>query len=840
MAQLRSEKLDEAPPQLTGAVTPETLLELMSEAVILVDARARICFANASAQRIFGYATSELRSSTLDLILPPSTDADGMRFDSSSASQLALRVGTLELTRARRKSGEEILVEMTVSAALPGQTGALLIIRERSTSSVVSRPAPTHLEGASVGIVQLNERGEITYVNDAWRTFIEENAAYESTCVGLGASYLDACDKSKHSWAHKVAQGIRALLAEQSDFFELLYDCHSPVQLRWMHLQAQRPPGENTGVVLTHIDYTSQQLAHARSRIQTCVTNCFASHTSLLASCRELALIICTELEWDFMAIWMPDPSTWELQCADVWTRPSLNLKELEQTKLRMRWGPNQGLPGRVWSSRQSEWIAAEPHSDESQLPDPLRNAGFCSGFAFSVKYDDDVLAVIEVSGRMCQWPDYSLLAWLEVAGVQLATAELRQRAEHRATAAEAEAVEAREQLEAVLTCVPALVLATDRLGEVKFVNRDYAHTYVGGTWRKHFPSASHPAIEEALKIVLEGGPSQTKDVTVTHPDGRMTWSTLYLGPIGSNIQITGVLIVAQDVSDTKRAQQELFSAQHMAALGTMAAGIAHEINTPIQFVGDSIDFLRSANQDRTLLLSSLLKLRSELENQGVPGALQAQVAETHELEEQADLEYLLEHMPKAFDRAVDGLTRVTTIVRSMKEFTHQGGTDMTPVDLNRAISATLTVARNEYKYVADMITEFGELPNINCHVSEINQVVLNIVVNAAHAISDVVAGTENRGTITVSTYTQGESAVISIKDTGRGVPEHVRGRIFDPFFTTKEVGKGTGLGLALAWQIIKEKHGGELTFETKLGEGTKFFIRIPIAGQSDSEVAAS
>jgi signal transduction histidine kinase len=117
---------------------------------------------------------------------------------------------------------------------------------------------------------------------------------------------------------------------------------------------------------------------------------------------------------------------------------------------------------------------------------------------------------------------------------------------------------------------------------------------------------------------------------------------------------------------------------------------------------------------------------------------------------------------------------------------------------------------------------------------------VLNIVVNAAHAINDVVASTEKRGTITVSTYTQGENAVITIEDTGRGIPEHVRERIFDPFFTTKEVGKGTGLGLALAWQIVKEKHGGELTFETKLGVGTKFFIRIPIAGQVDSEVAAS
>jgi signal transduction histidine kinase len=222
-----------------------------------------------------------------------------------------------------------------------------------------------------------------------------------------------------------------------------------------------------------------------------------------------------------------------------------------------------------------------------------------------------------------------------------------------------------------------------------------------------------------------------------------------------------------------------------------------------------------------------------------VPAALQPLVAQTHELEDQADLEYLVDNVPKAFDRCVDGLTRVTTIVRSMKEFSHPAGSEMSPCDLNRAIAATLTVARNEYKYIADLTTEFGDLPSVNCHVNEINQVVLNIVVNAAHAINDIVANTEKRGTITVSTYTHGETAVITIEDSGGGIPEKVRDRIFDPFFTTKEVGKGTGLGLALAWQIVKEKHGGELSFETKVGVGTKFFIRIPISGQSGGEGTA-
>jgi signal transduction histidine kinase len=171
-----------------------------------------------------------------------------------------------------------------------------------------------------------------------------------------------------------------------------------------------------------------------------------------------------------------------------------------------------------------------------------------------------------------------------------------------------------------------------------------------------------------------------------------------------------------------------------------------------------------------------------------------------------------------------------------MKEFAHPPQKEMAPADLNRAILSTLTVARNEYKYIADVETEFAELPMVVCHLSEINQVVLNIVVNAAHAIEDMVRDTQQRGRITVRTMVDGSDVVISISDTGGGIPEHVRSRIFDPFFTTKEVGRGTGQGLAIARNAVRDKHGGDLSFETKLGQGTTFFIRLPIAGRAASE----
>jgi two-component system, NtrC family, sensor kinase len=220
-------------------------------------------------------------------------------------------------------------------------------------------------------------------------------------------------------------------------------------------------------------------------------------------------------------------------------------------------------------------------------------------------------------------------------------------------------------------------------------------------------------------------------------------------------------------------------------------------------------------------------------------GATPDQAAAAARAAEQIDLEYLLENVPSALERALEGLSRVATIVRSMKEFAHPASKDKSPADLNRAIQSTLVIARNEYKYVADLKTELADLPAVTCHVSDINQVVLNIVVNAAHAIEDAITGTNNRGIITVASCVEDDRAVIRISDTARGIPPEIQGRIFEPFFTTKGVGKGTGQGLAIARSIVVDKHFGELSFETEQGKGTTFIIRLPIDGKRHEALAA-
>jgi len=194
------------------------------------------------------------------------------------------------------------------------------------------------------------------------------------------------------------------------------------------------------------------------------------------------------------------------------------------------------------------------------------------------------------------------------------------------------------------------------------------------------------------------------------------------------------------------------------------------------------------------------------------------------------DLPYLREHMPKAIVRALDGMQRVATIVGAMKEFAHPDGKEKEAGDLNRAITSTSEIVRNETKYVADVQLDLGELPHIPCHLGELNQVFVNLIVNAAHAIGDSLSETRIRGLILIKSWATASDVYVSISDDGTGIPEAARDSVFLPFFTTKEVGRGTGQGLAISRSVVMEKHGGSLSFETETGKGTIFTIRLPIA----------
>lgn len=286
------------------------------------------------------------------------------------------------------------------------------------------------------------------------------------------------------------------------------------------------------------------------------------------------------------------------------------------------------------------------------------------------------------------------------------------------------------------------------------------------------------------------------------------------------------ILAVAEDVTERKRLELELQQSQRLESVGQLAAGIAHEINTPIQYVGDNLRFICDAFESRQKLFAEYEKLRQAVEAGTVSPALRQEMKDAMEA---ADLEYLAEEIPKALAQSLDGVSRVAGIVRAMKEFAHPGHTEAAAADLNRALENALIVTKNETKYVADVETDFGELPPVVCRIGEMNQVFLNLLVNAAHAIGEVTKDTQNRGKITVRTRRAGDMAVITISDTGCGIPVENQAKVFDQFFTTKGVGRGTGQGLSISRSIVVDKHGGSLTFEPNGTQGTVFTVSIPI-----------
>jgi signal transduction histidine kinase len=288
------------------------------------------------------------------------------------------------------------------------------------------------------------------------------------------------------------------------------------------------------------------------------------------------------------------------------------------------------------------------------------------------------------------------------------------------------------------------------------------------------------------------------------------------------------------DVTEARRMVREIAVGQKLESVGRIAAGVAHEINTSVQFISDSVSFVRHALKDVPTALADYRALAAGVLS-GKDAVAEARRAS--DTDEAADVDYFLKNAPEALDRALEGIGRVGSIVRSMTEFAHPDSRTAHDVDVNRSIRTTLNMARNEYKNVADLHTDFGDIPAVHCHAGDINQVVLNLLLNATHAIGDSVKGSGAKGRITVRTRLIGGFVEISISDTGDGIPESVRSRIFEPFVTTKEVGRGTGQGLALSRGIVVEKLKGSLHFETETGKGTTFFIRLPV---SETAVQAS
>jgi PAS domain S-box-containing protein len=380
-----------------------------------------------------------------------------------------------------------------------------------------------------------------------------------------------------------------------------------------------------------------------------------------------------------------------------------------------------------------------------------------------------------------------------------------------------------------VLDATNVAVIAMSLAGTITGWNRAAAELY--GYNREE-------ALDQSVAVLNPGAAFDLlESMAGVRPGWSTSFETVHLRKDGSPVEVSltvtrtvdrpgkpgGVLVVAHNLTAQKALDAEIHEQSKLESLGRLAAGLAHEINTPIQYVGDNARFLEEAYQE---LIRVVEVYRGLLDTSNPIGWLERQ-ERVREAEAGIDFDYLQEEIPSAVEQTLQGIDRVSTIVRAMKTFSHPGHEEKVPADLNEALSAAVTVTRHQVSDVADLRLDLGDLPPVRCNIADLNQVFLNLIVNAADAIEE----TGRRGLITVVTATEGANAVVRISDTGCGIPEDVRSRMFDPFFTTKEVGRGSGQGLPLVRGVVQDAHGGSLTVDSVVGKGTTFSVRIPIDG---------
>lgn len=428
----------------------------------------------------------------------------------------------------------------------------------------------------------------------------------------------------------------------------------------------------------------------------------------------------------------------------------------------------------------------------------------------------------------------FSLALWLAVLAVAATgiahLARRRARAEQRLEAAAAE----RAHLVTAVEQTTESIVVADADGRVCYANPAYERATgrpaaeapdLLADLRAHVPPDGPDA--DAIWESIRRGQTWTGRLVHARADGAPQHEEATITPVVNEAgAITNFVAVRRDISRQLTMEVQLRAAQKLESIGQLAAGIAHEINTPVQYIGDNATFLRDSFAE----LAALLDTVEELTARGEEGATPDELRGLAKLADDIDVPFLRTEVPRAIGETLAGVERVAGIVAAMKRFSHPGSDAMELVDLNRSIESTVLVARNEWKYVADVEMHLDEeLPRVPGEGGALNQAILNLIVNAAHAIGDVVGdGTERRGTIRIATSHDDDHVRIEVGDTGGGIPEAARMRIYDPFFTTKPVGKGTGQGLAIVHAVVVNQHGGSIDFDTELGAGTTFVVRLP------------
>jgi PAS domain S-box-containing protein len=576
--------------------------------------------------------------------------------------------------------------------------------------------------------------------------------------------------------------------------------------------------------------------AERRLVTQYSVSQALAPAATLGDAVEIIFQIVCRSLDWEWGALWQVDAQANVLRLANHWHVSDLSLDTFVNLSRETTLEPGAGVPGRVWSSGQVVWCRDISLECDFRRTMAASQNGLHGAIAFPIYAGKKMVGVMEFLSRDIREKDRDTLQTFAVIGSTIGQFVERKQAVD-------DLKRERDYVEEIIRETPALVVGIAPDGTTTFVNPSIAETtgysseeLIGKNWWQLFyPGEEHQQVEQFFRD-LELGPVRDYEMVLTTKSGEkrtVSWNSL--NKFDDSGWLSELIGFGNDITERKRAETErrhmeiqLRHAQKMESIGQLAAGIAHEINTPTQYLGDNIRFLQTSFADLQQLHAQYETLFRAAKANAVTPAL---LAETEAAGERSNIDFLMKEIPGAIQQSLEGVERVSRIVRAMKDFSHPGTGEKTPIDLNKAVQTTITVAGNEWKYVATIATDFDPtLPPVPCLPGELNQVILNLVVNAAHAIADVVGqGAKGLGVITASTHRCGEWVEIRIRDTGTGIPEKVRGKIFDPFFTTKPVGKGTGQGLAIAHAVIVDQHQGQLLFETEMGVGTVFIIRLPL-----------
>ncbi len=651
------------------------------------------------------------------------------------------------------------------------------------------------LDALSAHIAVLDDAGAILAVNHAWRRFAEANhPGPRSVCTG--ANYLRVCDTAAGPGADQAAEfaaALRAVARGEREDFSLEYPCHSPDEQRWFNAQITRfAEGAAVRLVVAHETVTERIQTEAR------LLDSEAHYRALFKEAGDGILI--RDRQGSYL---------------------NANQRLLDMLGYRLD----------EFRLLNNEALIHPADLDHFSVEEVARRCENGETLVLERRYRrrDGGYVPVQLTVRMAD-PANGI--------IQALVRDITERKR-----AEETLIRQTEILQKVFDNLPVMI---------GFIGADGRHVLVNREWERRLGWSLEEVRQCGLDVFAECYPDpqyrqrvlqfvadsngEWTDFRAHTKSGRVietSWAAVRLSDgttigIGQDVTARKAAAVALKVEHHRRERMEaeLRLAQKLESVGQLAAGIAHEINTPMQYIGDSVQFLRFAFDD---LLNIFSKFQPCIKALSAAGGHEDLVHALEVAQEDADLPYLTKQAPRAFDRTVEGIERVSSIVRAMREFAHPDQKEKAPADINRALQNVLTVSLNEYKYVAEVVTAFDELPMVVCHLGEISQVFLNLVVNAAHAIEELVRGTDQKGLIGVRTYFNGESVHVTIEDTGCGIPEDVQPRIFDPFFTTKPVGKGTGQGLAISRSIVVDKHGGRLTFDTVVGRGSAFHVDLPV-----------